>query len=213
MSGHIILCGLGHVGFRILEQLLQLKQQVTVVTLPDPTTFIQMARERQVKVIEGNILDQNLMLSAGLKSASCLILATDNDEVNLQAALHVKEIRPDLPIVLRVFDHHLAQRLERAFGIRRVFSTAAVAAPSFAAAALDPEAIGAFRLGACLITLRRVRLKEKIDWIGKAVQQLREDQMVIPLVRRRGQSNFKSLSLDAVLHADDELILAALWKG
>ena len=76
-------------------------------------------------------------------SASVLVLATDDDAGNVDRALWARRLRPDLPLVARVFDEALATYLAGKVERLTVLSMSQVAAPVFAAAAL--RALGAER--------------------------------------------------------------------
>ena len=53
-------------------------------------------------------------------AAKSLIAATDDDLVNLEVALHARQVRPDIRVVLRMFDHDLASKIRS--GCRRPMS-------------------------------------------------------------------------------------------
>lgn len=186
MADHVLLCGLGQVGFRILEEFLRLGERVTVVTRPD-TRFRQVALERGAEVVEGDIREPESLLSAGLKDAKCLVLASNSDEANLEAALIARETRPDLPIVLRVFDQNLAERLERAFNIRRAFSTSALAAPAFAAAALGDSVLHALLLEDTILLITQLDCDGRGSLTGMPLRSISESGLpFIGVVRPDG---------------------------
>lgn len=73
--------------------------------------------------------------AAQLERAGALILAADDDSGNIDLALLARRLRPDLPIVARVFDAGLAQYLHGTVPGVAVLSVSRVAAPVFADAA------------------------------------------------------------------------------
>lgn len=70
-----------------------------------------------------------------LMRAAVLVLAADDDAGNVDRALWVRRVRPDLPLVARVFDEALASYLAKVERLT-VLSMSQVAAPVFADAAL-----------------------------------------------------------------------------
>jgi voltage-gated potassium channel Kch len=70
-----------------------------------------------------------------LMRAAVLVLAADDDAGNVDRALSVRKVRPDLPLVARVFDEALAGYLAKVERLT-VLSMSQVAAPVFADAAL-----------------------------------------------------------------------------
>ena len=56
-------------------------------------------------------------------------------------------MRPDIRVVLRLFDQSLASKIVNSFDIEAAFSASSLAAPAFAAAAVDPSAQDSFYVG------------------------------------------------------------------
>jgi voltage-gated potassium channel Kch len=72
-----------------------------------------------------------------LETAGVLVLAADDDAGNVDRALWARRVRPDLPLVARVFDESLASYLAGKVERLTVLSMSQVAAPVFAQAALQ----------------------------------------------------------------------------
>jgi voltage-gated potassium channel Kch len=68
--------------------------------------------------------------------ASVLVLASDNDAGNVDLALWARRLRPELPLVARVFDEGLASYLAAKVERLTVLSMSQLAAPAFADMAL-----------------------------------------------------------------------------
>jgi hypothetical protein len=69
-----------------------------------------------------------------------LVLSTD-DVTNLKAALNARAVRPDVRVVLRLFDSDFAGRVQTAFDINISRSVSRLVAPAFAAAMLDRDVV------------------------------------------------------------------------
>jgi Trk K+ transport system NAD-binding subunit len=146
MAGHCIVCGMGDVGYRVAELLRRLGEEVVVVTLQAREERRRTAESFGVRIVTGDArVDQNLH-EAGLASARLLIAATDQDLVNIEVALDARRIRPDMPVVIRLFDQGLARQLEGTFDLQRALGMSTLAAPSFAAAALGGAVLGTFSI-------------------------------------------------------------------
>lgn len=141
---HVIVCGLGQVGYRITELLLSLGEQVTVVTLSTTQEFRSDVENHGAKVIIGDARNERQLFEAGLATADALIACIDSDLGNVEIALDVRRYAPQLRIVVRLFDQMLAKRLESALGIHRALAMSHLAAPAFAAAALGETVHGSF---------------------------------------------------------------------
>src|SRR5512134_2203277 len=102
---------MGHVGFRIVELLGRLGERSVVVTLGTHPEWRRVAEASGATLVTGDARDLELLRSAGLMEAKALLAVTDNDPVNLEIALDARRLRPDLPIVVRLFDQNLAEQL------------------------------------------------------------------------------------------------------
>jgi len=141
---HVIVCGLGQVGFRCTMLLRQLGIPVRVVTSDDPRGFRKLVVEAGASVEFGDARDIDVLRAAGLSSARALLAVTSSDLANLEIAMDAVEDGTTARVVIRLGDQTLAARLHRESGIDRTLAMSMVAAPSFAAAALDPSVLGAF---------------------------------------------------------------------
>jgi Trk K+ transport system NAD-binding subunit len=153
---HVILCGLGTVGIRVLEELVAMGEEIIAVERDENSPMIPHARELGAEVFVGDVRAENLMRRLGLVRARAIIVATDDDLVNLEVAMDVREIRKDVPIVMRLFDQRLAQKVGATLGVNASFSTSLLAAPLFAAAALDPSVVGAHRVGKDVLVVMEI---------------------------------------------------------
>jgi Trk K+ transport system NAD-binding subunit len=145
--GHVVLCGLGTVGFRVFEELVGLHRQVFVVERDETSPFLDRARHMGAQVVVGDARGEGVLQALNLATARAVIVATDDDLANLEIAMDVREIRGDIPIVMRLYDQRLAQKVRHILGVEVSFSTSRLAAPLFASAALDPAVVGTHRVG------------------------------------------------------------------
>lgn len=177
MTGHCIVIGMGDVGYRVAELLHRLGEKVVVLTLQVREERRRTAEASGIRIVLGDARVDQKLQEAGLESAKLLIAATDQDLVNIEVALDARRIRPEMPVVIRLFDQGLARQLEGTFEVQRALGMSALAAPSFAAAALGEAVLGAFSIqgvpfvvgrkaaGAGLISLEEgLVLARKEDW-------------------------------------------------
>ena len=112
MPGHFVVCGMGQVGYRVVQLLLRLGESVTVVTVQPRPEWIEAIRAGGATVHLGDARDRDRLLAAGLLEARALLALTSQDLVNIEVALDARQLRADLPVVIRVFDPTLAQQLD-----------------------------------------------------------------------------------------------------
>lgn len=76
---------------------------------------------------------------ARLEHAETFIACTGDDHANLEAILEVRHAQPDIRIVSRVWDERSSEQLQQLMGVEAVISSADLAAPAFAGAAVGIE--------------------------------------------------------------------------
>jgi Trk K+ transport system NAD-binding subunit len=172
MKDHIVLCGLGHVGIRVLEQLQRLGEPVVVIEKDENNRFLDAARAQGVPLVLSDVRLPSALERANVRQARSIIVATDNDLVNLEVALNAREARPDIRVVLRIFDHSLAAKIRSGFGIKTTFSTSALAAPAFAMAAVDPAVVGSFYVGENLMLVLNLVVAPGAELDGATVHDV-----------------------------------------
>ena len=136
-QGHIIVAGLGNIGFRLVQSLLQNGEQVVAIEHREDGEFVQTARDL-APVVLGNAKTEETLRKAGAAGAKALLAVTDDDLANLSIALAAKQARPDCRIVTRIFDSTLAEKMEQTLGVDAVLSVSAAAAPTFVGSILCP---------------------------------------------------------------------------
>jgi Trk K+ transport system NAD-binding subunit len=203
-AGAVVLCGLGRVGLEILCLLRRLGERVTVITLGTGVDRPPLASDDQITVIQGDARDEALLGRAGIEGAKALIAATNDDMANVTIALHARNRAPSLPVVVRIFDQELGAHLRSALGIRQGYSSSALAAPAFVAAASGDKVAVAFELAGEPWFLEKLRLVEGSAWIGRTVGQLASVGTVV-LAREGGGALVTDPPDEQVLAAGDEL--------
>ena len=172
MQEHYIVCGLGIVGYRVVELLHRLGEKVRVVTLSGHDDRIQATRAAGMEVEIADARDPNVLKRLGIMEARALVVTTSKDVVNVEIALDAQRMRADLPIVMRLFDQNLARQLESAFQIRRALGMATVAAPRIAAAATGSEVLGRFSFDGEELVVASLEAARHPELVGKRPREL-----------------------------------------
>ncbi len=84
---HIILVGLGHLGFRVVRDLHRMDQEVVVVELNPKADLVASVKQMDIPVIQDDATREPALEAAGIRRARGIILCTQNDSMNLQVAL------------------------------------------------------------------------------------------------------------------------------
>ncbi len=133
-SGHIVVCGLGNVGFRCVEEFVRLEHPVVAIETIADSPFAATVRRMGVPVIIGDATVAAVLRQANVSTARAVIAATDAELVNLEIGLLVRDQDPDRRVVVRLTDPDFAEAAREAADIRLAVSVPALAAPVFAAA-------------------------------------------------------------------------------
>lgn len=187
MTGHVIVCGLGHVGHRIVHLLCSLGERVVVVTMPTRDAWRRSCEEAGARIVEGDARDERMLAAADIAGASALIAATNHDITNIEITLDARRLHPDLPVVARLFDQALARELEASLDVRRAPAKSALAAPTFAAASLGASVIGAFALDETMMVVSRIQVDAGSPLLGREPDALMREQGVMLLGRPPGK--------------------------
>lgn len=138
-SDHIIVCGLGRVGLRVVTRLLDANYRVVVIEQTWQNEFVQRAITLGVPVVLGDARTIPTLRQAGIRRARGIIASIDGDLINVEIGLAAQTQQDKIPVILRAFDQDFDKMVERQFGTNSAFSASAVAAPTFAAAAVSND--------------------------------------------------------------------------
>lgn len=186
-SNHVVVCGLGHVGSRVIENLLKSGTEVIGVEKNLATQpLISRVTSLGVPVIEGDIRSVEILDLAGVKKAKAVVMCSNDDMANIEAAIHCRKVNPQIRLVVRMFDAELARTMKETLGIEEAFSASALAAPIFAGAALDVDVDHTFALGDEVMSVGRFVVNADSKLAVNTVGQLEDGFECSVIVHERG---------------------------
>ena len=133
MDGHVIVCGFGRVGYHVLRELIARGEKVLVIERDAEHRFLDQARALGARTFVGDASLPRVLLDAGVQRACGLFSLIDDDLKNLEIGLNARSLRPDLRLILRIFDSEIAEQMHTRLDIHFAFSTSAIAAEQFVA--------------------------------------------------------------------------------
>jgi Trk K+ transport system NAD-binding subunit len=172
LHDHVIVCGLGNIGYRMVEQLHDLGVPLVAAERDEHNRYLPAVRRLGVPVLVGDIRLPETLQILQVQRARSVVVVTSSDIVNLETALNTQTLRPEVRVVLRLFDPDLAARVERAFGIHISRSPSALAAPAFAAAAAGEHVLTTIAVGAEVLAVVRLRVAPGCRVQGHTVAEL-----------------------------------------
>jgi voltage-gated potassium channel Kch len=158
LRGHVVVCGLGGVGYRVAQALRRLGEPIAVIEADEESRFVRDARSAGIPVVIGSAADDRSHRLAATAHARSAVICTEKDSLNVEIALGLRAREKDLPIVLRAFDPDLSRRIAPLLGTGGAFSGAALAAPRFVAAAAGTDRIASLRFAGARFDVREVSL-------------------------------------------------------
>lgn len=213
-KNHVIVAGLGNVGSRVLQQLHERGIPVVGVDSDENARGVGLARSLGVPVVLGDVTWWDTLHEASVGKARSLVLLTGRDVTNLEAALLGRSERPDLPVVLRMFDDDLAERVTQRLTLNTK-SVSRLAAASFAAAMVDREVIGTISIGRAAMMVAEVPVTAGSQLVGRTIWwcNVAGKARVIALARTGEKDlDWKPL-LGHRLSTRDRLIVVATREG
>jgi Trk K+ transport system NAD-binding subunit len=144
---HVIVCGMGRTGGLVVQALVDAGVPCVIVDRDEAGMDLALIRRHRIPVVLGDLASEETLDVLRLESARALMVMTGDEVANLQCALLARERVPTLRVVLRLFDHDLAARVERAADIQLSRGVSALAAPAFVAAILGRRTTAVLPIG------------------------------------------------------------------
>jgi|KBSSwiStaDraftv2_1062776.scaffolds.fasta_scaffold31849_3 Trk K+ transport system NAD-binding subunit len=137
-SNHFIVIGADGLTYRLAEQLsTRYGAEVVVLMTPDQQLSARDFGELDaVSVVVCPRIDEKALLDACLLDAAGLALTVQDDVGNIHLALRVREVAPNIQLVVRMYNTDLGHNIEALLGDCKVLSDAEIAAPVLVATAL-----------------------------------------------------------------------------
>ncbi len=174
-SEHVIVCGIGKVGYRVALELLRFDREVVAIEANPNGRFIEKALALGIPVIVADARQPENLVKAGIEQASAIIPCTDDELANLDIALDARELNPQVKVVMRMFDPDLARRVEKGFGIHTAYSVSALAAPTIAAASMKVNVKSSFYVGENLMHMSEITVHPGTTLAGWTVHRLEQE--------------------------------------
>ncbi|MFD8391663.1 NAD-binding protein [Streptomyces sp. NPDC059680] len=215
LGGHVVLLGLGKIGTRVLTRLRELNIPVVCVESDPDARGLATARRLRVPVVLGDVTQEGVLESAKIHRAYALLAVTSADTTNLEAVLYARSVRPDLRVVLRLYDDDFATAVYRTLraayphALTRSRSVTHLAAPAFAGAMLGRQVLGAIAVE------RRVLLFAAVDVAGHPQLEGRtvRDAFRAGSWRVLALEGRTDTAPDHVLEKGDRVVVAATRRG
>jgi len=180
-GGHVVVCGLGNVGYRCVQELVRLGMKVVTIERSADAAFVPTVRRMGVAVVPGDATVPETLAQARVGTAKAVIAATASELANLEIALLVREQNADQRVVVRVTDAEFAQAARDAAGFRYALSPPALAAPAFATALLGDRVQAMLYVGTRTLAVVELVADPGDQLTDRTVHELMVDYHLLPV--------------------------------
>jgi voltage-gated potassium channel Kch len=208
-QNHVVIVGMGRIGQKVASLLRKFKQSLVGITF-DRDFYRQYASE--IPLIVGN-LEQSLP-QANLAQAKSVVIVTDDEIANLEAALMTKNINSSLNLVIRTSGLRLSEHLAELLPEAQILGVYSVAAAAFAGAAFGENIINLFRIGKQTILVTEYHIEANDTLEGLLLADIAYGYAVIPVLYQKLNHTPVFLPSDELrLIVGDLLVVLATIEG
>ncbi len=149
-----IVCGLGSLGQHSVFNLKKFaygEYEVKICAIdrvqPEIMEFDHFSELLDEPIILGDCRRSEILIKAGIADCRAIVLATSNENVNIEAAIAARRLNPDVRIVVRSSRQNLNQLLKEQIGNFVALDPVELPAAAFAVAGLGGGTLGLFQIG------------------------------------------------------------------
>lgn len=194
LRNHVIVVGLGSFGSRVVADLRSAGYDVAVIERDENNRYLSTAADLDVPVIFGDATLRQTLEAARVDHARAVAVLTQDDMVNIETGIVLREmlgprvkpevVRPEVPLVLRVYDRALGAAVAQRFGFENVRSTVELAAPWFIGAAMGLQVLGTFSVGQRSFMIGGMHVAPGSELDGLKMFELSTHTRVIAITRK-----------------------------
>lgn len=204
---HVVLCGLGHLGYRILQQLVQAGVPVVAIEKEADGRFVAQARETGAPILLRDMKEDQSLLDAGIEHARSIIIATNDDLANLEVALDARRMNPQVRVLLRMFDQQIAAKISGAMKIDMAFSASSLAAPVVAAMSQQTGILGHYSIAGTEYVTAQLTVAAGSHLAGHSLADVEQHHHARVLAHNPSAGDSPGSLLSSVIAPGDTLIL------
>lgn len=208
VKDHVVLVGLGRVGQRIAALLQEFQQPVVGLTKRELDSSILP----NLPVIFGEFTEG--LKKANLAMAKSVVIATDDELLNLEVGLMTNDTNAQAGLVIRTFEQRLSENLKHLLPNAQVLCVYALTAKAFAGAAFGEHIRSLFQLSNQTILVTEYKIETGDTLNGLLLSEVACGYEVVPILHQK-QNNSPQLipSDDSRLAIGDRLVILATIDG
>ncbi|EAW34176.1 NAD-binding protein [Lyngbya sp. PCC 8106] len=208
-NNHLIIIGLGRVGQRIAVFLQEFKQAIVGVTENAQFDFTLLP---SIPLIISNYADA--LNKVNLSTARSVVIVTDDEILNLEIGLMVRNINPHCHVVIRTMEQSLSESLTQLLPHTQALCAYEVAAEAFAGAAFGENILNLFRLGNDTILVTEYQIEVGDTLHGLLLSEVAYGYGLVPILHQSEDKLPRFIPSDDILLSDgDRMVVLATTEG
>jgi voltage-gated potassium channel len=214
LEGHTIVCGIGHIGRYVIEELIKTLRPFVVVD--NNKEEIDRYRELlgEFLYVLGDASEDVVLQQAGIMRASGLVTTFGDDKMNLFVTLSARNLNPRVRIVARAVDPQSVEKLKRT-GADSVVSTNLIGGMRMISELVRPAVVGfldiMLRDQRKTLRVEEAKIGEGSELVGmtlgEAAIQERTTMAVVAIRDGQTKEYVYLPAADTILKAGDDLIV------
>jgi voltage-gated potassium channel Kch len=144
---HVVVVGLGQVGFRLCLELRRLHIPVIAVEQELDSPWVRIARRRKIPIVIARGGDRFVLEKLSLGRARALAAVTSDELVNVSVSVAALAVEPRLRTVLRAGSNEVTRETQALFPVGVAVDVVRMAAVALAGAALGDDDVRGFAVG------------------------------------------------------------------
>lgn len=205
---HVVVIGLGRVGQRVVKLLQEFKQPVVGLN----NTALDANILPNLPMIVGDFTAS--LKKAHLATAKSVLVATDDEMLNMEVGLMAHAANPAGGLVIRTFEQGLSNNLAQMLPDAQVLCAYALAAEAFAAAAFGENIASLFRLNNQTILVTEYYIEPDDTLYNLLLAEVAYGYGVVPVLYQKEQESPKFMPSDDIrLAVGDRLVVLATSNG
>ncbi|MDF7799754.1 potassium channel protein [Pontiellaceae bacterium B1224] len=195
MKKHVIICGYGRTGSRVVEELQGANKPFVVIE--ENEELVKRMEELNIPYLVGDATDEDVLEDAHISDAESLVAALDSDAENLFLTLTATGLCSNVRVIARVHDPDNSRKFRKA-GASRVVSPISSGANQIAQLLTRPSVVDLVELVAMdksiALEVFEYCIEEDSEMLGKTLAEARVRQtlgsLVIAVKHRDGTTAF-----------------------
>lgn len=215
LKDHFIVCGTDETAQTILQELILTRKKYVVIE-PVKEKIDKLSSIAHILFIHGDPIEDNVLLSAGIKKAKGILLSLPTVEANLFVTLTARSLNPKIRIVTKCIDVKSHKKMEKA-GSDAVVSPTFIGGMRMVSEMIRPKVVSfldmMLRERERVLRFEEVTVASGSSLAGKTIDEAKLEEKtgaLLVALRREGSDEYEfNPSGEARIQENDTLIFIA----